>query len=256
MLKSSNEGIVKIGDNLAEIAVKEEDEEVSCNSEAKDKEIETGKQDFEAYAETYSDQEVGKECLSNLDKVENNGDIREASIERHTGICSEQEADCDKTMVEDCEKEISKSKAAEIFNIHRKVMKIDDQEVKVNVTESDDLSTQMVLQGEMARACKQERVECVGEVLVPLCNTGVITGHSDNDDSVTTSSINEGITTEMSSNGVNLASEAVTETQVLGDIPSQIRDTKAFMNWKRTMQQKIRKWMSWKILGAQKRKVL
>ena len=227
MLKSSNEGIVKIGDNLAEIAVKEEDEEVSCNSEAKDKEIETGKQDFEAYAETYSDQEVGKECLSNLDKVENNGDIREASIERDTGICSEQEADCDKTMVEDCEKEISKSKAAEIFNIHRKVMKIDDQEVKVNVTESDDLSTQMVLQGEMARACKQERVECVGEVLVPLSNTGV-TRHSDNDDSVTTSSINEGITTEMSSNGVNLASEAVTETQVLGDIPSQIRDTKAF----------------------------
>ncbi len=170
---------------------------------------------------------MGKECLSNLDKVENNGDIREASIERDTGICSEQEADCDKTMVEDGEKEISKSKAAEIFNIHRKVMKTDDQEVKVNLTESDEVSTQMVLQGEMARACKQERVECVGEVLVPLSNTGV-TRHSDNDDSVTTSSINEGITTEMSSNGVNLASEAVTETQVLDDIPSQIRDTKAF----------------------------
>ncbi len=134
-------------------------------------------------------------------------------------------------------------------------MKTDDQEVKVNVTESDEVSTQMVLQGKMARACKQERVECVGEVLVPLSNTGV-TGHSDNDDSVTASSINEGIITEMSSNGVNLASEAVTETQVLDDIPSQIRDTKAFNELEEDHAKKIRKWMSWKILGAQKRKVL
>ncbi len=210
VLKNSNEGIVKIGDNLAEIAVKEEDQEVSCNSKAKDKEVETLKQDIEAHAEAHSDEEVGKECLSNLDKVKINGDIREASIERDTDICSEQEAEkvCDKTMVEDCEKEILKSKAAEILNVHRKVIKIDDQEVKVNVT-------QMVLQRETARVYKQERVECVGEVLVPLSNTGVA-GHSDKD-AVTASSINEGMTTEMSSNEVNLASEAVTETHVLGE---------------------------------------